>query len=277
MGSMKKLNAFERARILHLLCEGSSIRAVTRLTGASKNTVIKLMIDAGKACAAHHDEHVRGVKARRVQCDEIWSFVHAKAKNVPTAKAAPEGAGDIWTWTALDADNKLILSWKVGGRDASYTLELMDDVRERLGEDCLLVRDARRGRVEGARGEGGEFGIRAVDTVEPQDPPIRTEVLLSGHAGRACAAGHEGVHDHPLPGLPGSNRGMDLLDGRDRFVAEDEPGLPALAVAEEPVNVRAADAGMVVAEEDLAGLGRGLRDLLDFDSARTGVDERLHG
>src|SRR5438309_11431939 len=108
---MNKLDPKARAQILHLLCEGMSIRAVTRLTGASKNTVIKLMIDAGKACAAYHDEHVRDVKSQRVQCDEIWSFCYAKAKNVATAKRKDLAYGDIWTWTAIDADNKLILSW----------------------------------------------------------------------------------------------------------------------------------------------------------------------
>jgi hypothetical protein len=92
------------------LCEGSSIRSVTRLTGASKNTVVKLMLDAGRACAAYHDEHVRNVQTKRVQVDEIWSFTYAKQTNVPLAKAAPDGAGDTWTWTALDADSKMILS-----------------------------------------------------------------------------------------------------------------------------------------------------------------------
>src|SRR5882762_5711754 len=108
---MKKLSVAERARIIHLLCEGSSIRAVTRLTGASKNTVIKLMIDAGEACAAYHDEHVRGVKARRVQCDEIWSFVYSKQKNVATAKRQDRAWGDAWTWVAIDADSKLAISY----------------------------------------------------------------------------------------------------------------------------------------------------------------------
>src|SRR4051812_45220834 len=98
---MNRLSSEERASILHLLCEGTSIRAITRLTGASKNTVAKLLIDAGKACAAYHDEHVRNVKAARVQVDEIWSFTYAKQKNVATAKDAPEGAGDTWTWTAI--------------------------------------------------------------------------------------------------------------------------------------------------------------------------------
>ena len=116
---MNKLDRKARAQILHLLCEGSSIRAVTRLTGASKNTVIKLMIEAGKACADYHDKHVRNVKARRIQCDEIWSFCYAKEKNVRAAKAAPDGAGNVWTWTALDADSKLIVSWWVGDRSSS--------------------------------------------------------------------------------------------------------------------------------------------------------------
>jgi len=106
---MNKLTIEERARILHLLCEGMSIRAITRLTGSSKNTVAKLLIDAGKACAAYHDANVHDVKAARIQVDEIWSFTYAKQKNVATAKDAPEGAGDTWTWTAIDADSKMIL------------------------------------------------------------------------------------------------------------------------------------------------------------------------
>jgi hypothetical protein len=143
---MKKLAPADRARILHLLCEGSSIRAVTRLTGTSKNTVIKLMIDAGKACAAYHDEHVRGVKSQRVQCDEIWSFCYAKAKSVPTAKRQDLAYGDVWTWTAIDADSKLILSWQVGGRDADYALGLMDDLRQRLANRVQLTTESVRCR-----------------------------------------------------------------------------------------------------------------------------------
>ncbi len=105
---MNKLSTEERARILHLLCEGNSIRSVTRLLNVGKNTVSRLMIDAGKVCAAYHDEHVRNLSSKRLQVDEIWSFIYAKQKNVKDAKAAPDGAGDAWTWTALDADSKLI-------------------------------------------------------------------------------------------------------------------------------------------------------------------------
>src|ERR1700694_5016350 len=113
---MNKLPTAKRVQILAMLCEGSSMRSISRMVDVSLNTVDKLLIAAGKACAAYHDEHVRGVKATRIQCDEIWSFCYAKAKNVATAKAAPEGAGDVWTWTALEASNKMIVSYLVGGR-----------------------------------------------------------------------------------------------------------------------------------------------------------------
>src|SRR3569623_2565260 len=110
---MNKLHLAKRVQILSLLCKGSSMRSISRVCDVSINTVAKLLEDAGEACAAFHWDKVRGVNARRVQCDEIWSFVHAKAKNVPTAKAAPEEAGDVWTWTAIDADTKLIISYMV--------------------------------------------------------------------------------------------------------------------------------------------------------------------
>jgi IS1 family transposase len=138
---MNKLPFAKRAKILTLLCEGMSMRAVARSEDVSFNTVDKLLRDAGVACAEFQDRAVCNVKSQRVQCDEIWSFVHAKAKNVPTAKAAPEGAGDIWTWTAFDADNKLIISWAVGNRDAGYALALMDDVRKRLVNRVQLTTD----------------------------------------------------------------------------------------------------------------------------------------
>jgi IS1 family transposase len=141
---MNKLPIAQRAHILSLLCEGSSMRAIERVTGASLNTVSKLLIDAGKACAAYHDEHVRDVKAARIQCDEIWAFCYSKQKNVATAKAAPEGAGDIWTWTALEATTKMIVSYLVGGRDGEYAIALMDDLRSRLATRVQLTTDGHR-------------------------------------------------------------------------------------------------------------------------------------
>lgn len=152
---MKKLAASNRARIIHLLCEGSSIRAVTRLTSASKNTVIKLMIDAGKACAAYHDEHVRDLNSRRIQVDEIWSFTYAKQKNVVAAKAAPDGAGDTWTWTAIDADSKFIASWFVGGRDGECAMWFMDDLSRRLANRVQLTSDGHRAYLDAVEGAFG--------------------------------------------------------------------------------------------------------------------------
>lgn len=152
---MNRLSNDDRAKILHLLCEGMSIRAITRLTGTSKNTVSKLLIDAGKACAAYHDANVRNVKAARVQVDEIWSFTYAKQKNVATAKEAPEGAGDTWTWTALDADSKLIVSYLVGGRDAEYAMWFMDDLASRLVNRVQLTSDGHRAYLEAVEGAFG--------------------------------------------------------------------------------------------------------------------------
>jgi IS1 family transposase len=152
---MNRLTPGCRAQILHLLCEGASIRAVTRLTGASKNTVIKLMIDAGKACADHHDKHVRDLKTRRVQVDEIWSFTYAKQKNIAKANRQDMAYGDTWTWTALDADSKLMISWLVGGRDDDFAMGLMDDLRSRLSNRVQLTSDGHKAYLEAVEGAFG--------------------------------------------------------------------------------------------------------------------------
>ena len=122
---MNKLPIQTRITILNLLVEGSSMRSISRFTGVSINTVTKLLEDAGKACAAYHDAIVRNVQSKDVQCDEIWSFRYAKDKNVATAKAAPEGAGDVWTWTAIDRDSKMILAFEVGNGSAETAIEIM--------------------------------------------------------------------------------------------------------------------------------------------------------
>ena len=98
----------------------------------------KLLVEAGTACSAFHDKRVRNVRCRRVQVDEVWSFCYAKARNVPSAKAAPEQAGDVWTWTAIDADTKLIVSWLAGGRDSEYAAAFVDDLRSRLAKAILI-------------------------------------------------------------------------------------------------------------------------------------------
>jgi len=145
---MNKLPPAKRVQILSMLCEGSSMRSISRVADVSINTVLALLVDAGEACAAHHDETVRGVRSKRIQADEIWSFCYAKAKNVPTAKAAPEDAGDVWTWTALDADSKLIVSYLIGGRDAGYANDFMQDVASRLANRVQLTTDGLRAYLD---------------------------------------------------------------------------------------------------------------------------------
>ena len=138
---MNKMAGNKRAVIISMLVEGASLRSISRVSGASINTISKLLVDAGKACIAFHDRHVRDVHSRRVQVDEIWQFCYAKKKNVLGAKTAPEGAGDTWTWTALDADSKLIVSWLLGGRDAGYATEFMQDLAGRLASRVQLTSD----------------------------------------------------------------------------------------------------------------------------------------
>lgn len=120
------------------------MRAISRVADVSINTVTKLLIDAGLACARFHDKAVRGVKTQKIQCDEIWSFCYAKAANVPTAKTAPARAGDVWTWTALDSDSKLLVSYLIGGRDSEYAMAFMDDLRDRLANRVQLTTDGHR-------------------------------------------------------------------------------------------------------------------------------------
>ncbi len=124
------------------------MRSVTRITGASINTVTKLLVDTGEACRRFHGDAVSEVPARRVQCDEIWAFCYAKRKNVEYAVAAPAEAGDVWTWTAIDQDTKLIISWLVGDRDAETARVFMDDLRSRLLSRVQLTTDGHRAYLE---------------------------------------------------------------------------------------------------------------------------------
>lgn len=137
---MNKLPAAKRVQILSMLCEGNSMRSASRMADVSINTVSKLLVDAGLVCAAFHDENVRGLKSKRVQCDEIWAFVGAKARNV-TDEQKIAGWGDLWTWTALDADSKLLVSYLVGTRGPSNCYDFMKDVASRLTSQIQLTTD----------------------------------------------------------------------------------------------------------------------------------------
>jgi IS1 family transposase len=152
---MNKLPLATRVQILNLLVEGSSLRSISRVCDVSINTVTKLMVDAGHVCDAFHDEKVRGVKASKVQCDEIWAFCAAKEKNVATMKAPVEGAGDVWTWTANEGSSKLIVSWLAGGRDVEYAKAFMDDVASRLANRVQMATDGHKAYLEAVEGAFG--------------------------------------------------------------------------------------------------------------------------
>ncbi len=152
---MNRLPHETRIQILSMLCEGSSMRSISRVADVSINTVDKLLRDAGLACARFHDEHVRGVKARRVQCDEIWSFIYSKQKNVAAAKRKDLAYGDVWTWTAIDADSKLLISYLVGGRDGEFALALMDDLRSRIVNRVQITTDGHKAYLEAVEGAFG--------------------------------------------------------------------------------------------------------------------------
>jgi IS1 family transposase len=160
MKTMNKLPLQKRVQILHMLVEGSSMRAVSRVVGCSINTVTKLLVDAGNTCLEFHDATVQGLGSRRIQCDEIWSFCYAKQKNVPKGKQGE--AGNVWTWTALDADSKLICSWMVGDRSAETAKFFMEDLATRLGNRVQMTTDGYKvylEAVEGAFGADIDFAV----------------------------------------------------------------------------------------------------------------------
>ena len=146
---MNRLPLEKRVQILSMLCEGSSMRSISRVADVSINTVSKLLSDAGQICAAFHDASVHGVKSKSVQADEIWSFCYAKQRNVQNASAAPNGSGDVWTWTAIDADSKLIVSWLVGSRNSSAASMFLSDLRSRLVGRVQLTTDGHGAYLEG--------------------------------------------------------------------------------------------------------------------------------
>src|SRR5579862_7787823 len=139
--SMNRLDSSKRAQVISALVEGASCRAVARMTGVARETVASLLIEVGAACAEYQDKALRDLKCQRVQCDEIWSFVGAKDKNLPVEKQGQFGYGSVWTWVALDADTKLCCTWMVGNRGAGAASEFIKDLSERLSSRIQLTTD----------------------------------------------------------------------------------------------------------------------------------------
>jgi IS1 family transposase len=152
---MNSLSVTERAKILTLLVEGNSINAACRISGAAKNTVLKLLADVGEACAAYQDRVMRNLSCKKLQCDEIWAFCYSKERNVKTNKRQVEGAGDVYTWTAIDADTKLIPCWYVGARDAWSANDFMRDLAPRMASRVQLTTDGLKAYI---RAVNGAFG-----------------------------------------------------------------------------------------------------------------------
>lgn len=152
---MNRLPIAKRAQIIQMLVEGASLRSASRMADVSINTVTKLLVDVAEAAYFYHDEHVRNLRCKRIQCDEIWCFVGAKKKNA-TPEQKQQGWGDVWTWTAIDADTKLCVSYLVGGRDSGWAYDFMQDVASRIGGRIQLTTDGHKPYLEAVE---GAFGI----------------------------------------------------------------------------------------------------------------------
>lgn len=145
---MNRLDIKKRAQILSCLVEGNSLRATSRIIGVSINTVTKLLCEVGEACSAYQNKTLRNISSKRIQCDEIWSFCHAKEKNLTEDKKGILGYGDVWTWTAIDADSKLIVSYFVGTRDGESAKEFISDLASRLNNKVQLTTDGHKSYLE---------------------------------------------------------------------------------------------------------------------------------
>jgi IS1 family transposase len=192
--TMNKLSPERRAQVIKALVEGNSIRATCRITGTAKGTVLRLLAEVGEACAKYQDEHLRDLTCRRIQCDEIWSFCYAKEKNVPDDVKGTFGYGDVWTWTALDADTKLVPSWAIGSRGAEAANEFLHDLADRLAHRIQLTTD------------GHKVYLNAVENVFGIDIDYAMLVKLYGPGpkdeGRYSPAQCNGTEKHVVQGKP---------------------------------------------------------------------------
>jgi IS1 family transposase len=192
---MNALTTAKRAQVISALVEGNSIRATVRMTGVAKNTIVKLLAEVGTACERYQDRMLGALPSKRVQCDEVWSFCYAKQKNVPADLRGQFGYGDVWTWTALDADTKLICCWKIGSRGASTAYSFIQDLAGRLANRIQLTTDGHRVYVD------------AVDSAFGTDIDYAMLVKIYGadrveSEARYSPAGYMGCHSIRITGDP---------------------------------------------------------------------------
>ena len=168
---MNKLNPEKQKLVIKCLVDGNSIRATVRITGVAKNTVVKLLADIGKACAEYQDKTLRNLTCKKIQCDEIWAFCYAKEKNVPKDKKGVFGFGDVWTFTAIDADSKLVPSWHIGRRDIDNATAFMQDLAGRLKNKIQLTTDGHRMYIEAVESAfGGEIDFSQLIKIYGKSP-----------------------------------------------------------------------------------------------------------
>ena len=172
---MNKLTQAKRVQIISALVEGNSVRATCRMTGAAKGTVLKLLDDLGQACAAYQDRTLRNLTCKKIQCDEIWSFCYANERNIPEEMKGKLGVGDVWTWTAIDADTKLIASYLVGDRTAVFARKFIEDLASRLAHRVQLTTDGHRPYLTAVeRSFGNEVDYAMLDKIYNAPPNERT-------------------------------------------------------------------------------------------------------
>lgn len=192
---MNRLSSEDRAKALHLLLEGNSLRATARLTDISYNTVCKLLVDAGCVAAVYQDEALRDLPCKRLQLDEIWSFVYAKQKNVAGSKSAPANAGDAWTWVAIDADTKLVPSWRVGDRSSDTARDFVADLASRLRNRVQISSDGYHAYLEAVEESfGSEVDFAQLVKIYGPSP--------DGGPRRYSPAECIGAHKHRVEGRP---------------------------------------------------------------------------
>ncbi len=176
---MNKLNSAKRVQVVSALVEGCSINSTVRMTGVAKHTILKLLVDLGRACAKLHDETMRDLPCRRIQCDELWSFCYAKDKNVPASMRNVPGIGSVWTWVAIDADTKLIAGWYVGSRDAACAYEFLQDLAPRLKHRIQLTTDGYRAYLNAVDMTFGNHQIDYATLVKLYGEPTQPETRYS--------------------------------------------------------------------------------------------------
>lgn len=189
--TMNRTSVETRTTILRCLVEGMGVNATARTAGVSKNTVLKLLVDAGRVCAEYQDRVLRDLPCERVQVDEAWAFIYAKEKNVATAKAAPRDAGDVWTWVALCADTKIIPAWRVGDRSGSTALDLLCDLRDRVPRRMQLTTDGLSVYLEAAEGAfGGDVDYAMLVKVYGNSPLGRDWTAKARYSPGDCTGTH---------------------------------------------------------------------------------------